>query len=98
MIFTGCDRGDVVWFGLVLGYKEAKSSAFRHAEFEMMVEHQSKNVHQEVKNRLTVHVGNTNLGVVSREVVVDAMAAAKIFNIEYVPGEEQVKNRIMWNI
>lgn len=43
-------------------------------------------------------VGNINLGVVGREKVVDAVGAAKIFNREYVPGEEQVKNRILWNI
>lgn len=35
MIFTGCDRGD--FFVLFLGYKEAKSSAFRHAEFDIIV-------------------------------------------------------------
>lgn len=31
--------------------------------------------------------GNINSGVVNREVIVDAMGAAKIFNREYVPGE-----------
>lgn len=34
---------------MFLGFREMKSSAFRHAEFKTVVEHQSRNVQQAVK-------------------------------------------------
>lgn len=46
MTWTVCDGEDFVLF---LGYIEVKSSAFRYTEFEMIVEHQSRKIHQEVK-------------------------------------------------